>query len=116
MKGVDVATGGDLASVAPAQVPIGVGARVFENTLTINPRWQHVWAKTMPGDSLGSPPVPFQAYDVVGLTISYEPNKNTTASLIVDNLLNAQYRPYAQNLAAPGLSVKAALKVKLAAQ
>lgn len=101
-------TGERLNSVPPGVVSGTLGARFLNNKLLAAIRYQHVWgASENPATE-----EPAEAYDLLGLTIAYEINKNVTASLIADNLLDEQYTPYLQNLPSPGLSIKGALKVR----
>lgn len=107
IDGENVETADQLNAVPPPQTMVHAGARFFERKLSASLRWQHVWAK---GD--------YDAYDLVGLNLTWQPNKTATASLIVDNLLDAYYVPYLGDPTkpSPGVSVKAALTVKLGAK
>jgi hemoglobin/transferrin/lactoferrin receptor protein len=105
LEGKDVDTGEDLYSVLPVQVMLSAGARFFDRKLTIGPNWRYV----KPGDDEDDATDP---YHLLGLQVAYQPNERTTATLVVDNLLDQQYTPYLQNLPAPGITVKGALEVK----
>jgi hemoglobin/transferrin/lactoferrin receptor protein len=102
----NVGTGERLTSAPPDQVALTFGKRFLDGKLTIAPRWQHVWGVTDP--SAGT----YKPFDLVGLTIAYKPSEDVTAALVVDNLLDAYYVPYLQNLPAPGISAKASLTVR----
>ncbi len=115
IDGKNLDTGERLTSTPPDQVALTLGARFFDNKLTVAPRWQHVFAATIP-ETDTSDAIPYDAFDLVGLTVAYQPNQNVTGTLTLNNLFNVFYVPYLQNLPAPGFSVKAALKVKIAAE
>jgi hemoglobin/transferrin/lactoferrin receptor protein len=106
LEGKDVDTDEDLYSVLPAQVMLTAGARFFDRKLTIAPNWRYA----KPGDDDDDDTDP---YNLFGLLVAYQPNERTTASLVVDNIFDAQYTPYLQNLPSPGLTVKGALEIKL---
>lgn len=113
ITGTNLETGERLTSAPPDQIALTLGARFFDGKLVVAPRWQHVFGATLPGDST-SPDTFYAPFDLVGLTIAYQPNENVTVTLTINNLLNTYYAPYLQGLPAPGISVKGALKVRLA--
>lgn len=108
LKGEDLTAGTDLGTILPFEAAVAVGARFFDKKLTVAPNWRYADGWTLDG-------VDYAAYGVFGLTIAYEPNKNTVASLIFDNIANHQYTPFMSNNPAAGFSAKASLKVKLGA-
>lgn len=113
-QGVDTTTGERLGSVLPAQAAITLGARFLDKKLTVAPTWRYVAGNTFL-DSEGDT-ITYSPFNLFGLSIAYQPNANTTASLVFDNLFNAEYTPYLSNNPGQGFNVKASLKVKLAAK
>lgn len=107
LDGEDVDTGERLYSVLPGEFMLTVGARFFDETLTIAPNWRYVT-----GVDDGDPDTDYDDYHLLGLSVNYQPNERTTATLVVDNILDAFYTPYLQNLPGAGLTVKGALEVK----
>jgi hemoglobin/transferrin/lactoferrin receptor protein len=107
LEGKDTDTDEDLATILPFAAGATVGARFFEDKLTVAPNWRYASASKD-----GS----YDAYHLFGLTVAWQANKSTTASLVLDNITNQQYTPFMANNAAPGFSVKGALKVKLGAE
>jgi hemoglobin/transferrin/lactoferrin receptor protein len=107
LDGEDVDTGERLYSVLPAQVMVTAGARFFDRKLTIAPNWRYVT-----GVDDDDPDTDYDDYHLLGLTVAYQPNERTTATLVVDNILDEYYTPYLQNRAGAGITVKGALEVK----
>jgi hemoglobin/transferrin/lactoferrin receptor protein len=108
LDGEDVDTGEALYSVLPAQMMITAGARFFDEKLTIAPNWRYVT-----GFHDDDPDTDNQDYHLFGLTVAYQPNERTTATLVVDNIFDEYYTPHLQNLPGEGITVKGALEVKL---
>jgi hemoglobin/transferrin/lactoferrin receptor protein len=108
LDGKDVDTGERLYSVLPGQVYVAVGARFFDHKVTVTPNWRFVT-----GVDDGDDDTDYRDYHLLGLNIAYQPNERTTASLVIDNILDEYYTPYLQNLPAPGVTVKASLEIKL---
>jgi hemoglobin/transferrin/lactoferrin receptor protein len=111
--GIDTTTGDKLTTVLPASVAMTVGMRFLDNKLTVAPNWRYVASGAFEGcdDQTASCP----AFNLFGLSIAYQPNENTTASLVFDNIFNAEYTPYLGINPGEGFNIKASLKVKLAA-
>ncbi len=107
LEGKDTDTGDHLETILPVAAGVTVGARFLDNKLTVAPNWRYASASKD-----GS----FDAYHLFGLTVAYQATENTVASLVVDNVFNQQYTQFLSNNAAPGFSVKGALKVRLGAQ
>lgn len=117
LTGENKQTGSPLETVLPAQTYLMVGARFLDEKLTVAPTWRYASADAIADDvtcPVNSLPC-YKAYHVFGLAFEYKPNENAVASLVFDNIFNTQYTPFMANNAAPGFSVKGALKVKLAA-
>jgi len=108
LDGEDVDTGEALYSVLPAQVMVTAGARFFDERLTIAPNWRYVT-----GFHDDDPDTDNQDYHLFGLTVAYQPNERTTATLVVDNIFDEYYTPHLQNLPGEGITVKGALEIKL---
>jgi hemoglobin/transferrin/lactoferrin receptor protein len=108
LDGEDVDTGERLYSVLPAQVMITAGARFFDEKLTVAPNWRYVT-----GVNDEDPETDYDDYNLFGMTVAYQPNERTTASLVVDNIFDTYYTPYLQNVPGSGITVKGALEVKL---
>jgi hemoglobin/transferrin/lactoferrin receptor protein len=108
LDGEDVDTGEALYSVLPAQVTVTAGARFFDEKLTIAPNWRYVT-----GFHDDDPDTDNDDYHLFGLTVAYQPNERTTATLVVDNIFDAYYTPHLQNLPGEGITVKGALEIKL---
>lgn len=100
-------TGDPLLSVLPFQAYASIGARFLDDRLTIAPNVRFF--------SASSDGTSYAGYQLLGLNVSYQPNENTTASLVLDNILNEQYTPLLSNNYGAGFTAKASLKVKLAA-
>jgi hemoglobin/transferrin/lactoferrin receptor protein len=111
LEGKDVATGEHLASVLPGQAMVTFGGRFLDDKLVVAPNWRWVSGGSFYDDE--GDLHEWDPYQLLGLSISYQPNKNTTASLVFDNILNAFYTPYLQNKPSPGFTVKGSLRVKL---
>jgi hemoglobin/transferrin/lactoferrin receptor protein len=114
LDGRDTSNGEHLASVLPGQATVSVGFRFLEDKLTVAPNWQYRSGGSF-YDTEGTF-VSYDPYQLLGLAVAYQPNKNTVASLVVNNLLNTQYTSYLSNDPGPGISVTTSLKVKLAAE
>lgn len=108
LDGEDVDTGEALYSVLPGQVMVTAGARFFDERLTIAPNWRYVT-----GFHDDDPDTDNQDYHLFGLTVAYQPNERTTATLVVDNIFDEYYTPHLQNLPGEGITVKGALEIKL---
>jgi hemoglobin/transferrin/lactoferrin receptor protein len=106
MNSLDRDTGGPLETVLPFQSYASIGFRFLEDKLTVAPNWRYF------SDGPGG----YNAYNLFGLTVGYEPNKNTVYGLALDNILNTQYTQFLANNPSPGFTAKASLKVKLAAK
>jgi hemoglobin/transferrin/lactoferrin receptor protein len=114
LDGKNTSTGDRLSSVLPAQTMLTVGARFLDDRLTVAPNWRYASGGSFL-DAEGSP-VTYDSFSLFGLSIAYQANKNTVASLIFNNLFDTQYTNYLSNAPGPGFSMKASLKVKLAAK
>jgi len=117
VNGINVDTGDRLVTVPPDRIAAIVGARFLDRKLTAAVRVSHIWgAEHNPSVCADSTDIatcsPANPYTLVGLTIAYQPNENTTAALVVDNLFNKFYVPYLQDLPSPGLVVKGSLTIK----
>lgn len=110
LDGEDVDTGDRLYSVLPGEFMISIGARFFDQKLTIAPNWRYVT-----GVDDEDPSTDYNDYNLFGLTVAYQPNERTTATLVVDNIFDEYYTPYLQNLPGAGLTVKGALEIKFGA-
>ena len=110
LDGEDIDTGERLYSVMPSEFMISAGARFFDEMLTISPNWRYVT-----GVEDDDPDTDHNDYNLFGLTVAYQPNERTTASLVVDNIFDEYYTPYLQNLPGAGITVKGALEVKFGA-
>jgi hemoglobin/transferrin/lactoferrin receptor protein len=106
MNSLDRDTGDPLETVLPFQSYASIGFRFLDDKLTVAPNWRYF------SDGPGG----YDAYNLFGLTVGYEPNKNTVYSLALDNILNTQYTQFLANNPSPGFTAKASLKVKLAAK
>lgn len=118
-EGNNQSNGEPLITVMPNTVATTIGARFFDQKLTVALRWQWVAAKT--AEDLPPPdPVyvfePTPSFNLVNLYVGYQPNAWTTASFGVENLLNEQYTQYQQFLPSAGLTFKGSLTVKLGAE
>jgi len=76
--------------------------------LTIAPNWRYVT-----GFHDDDPDTDNQDHHLFGLTVAYQPNERTTATLVVDNIFDEYYTPHLQNLPGEGITVKGALEIKL---
>ncbi|HET9904551.1 MAG TPA: TonB-dependent receptor, partial [Xanthobacteraceae bacterium] len=119
VRGVNVATGAPLASIPTDQVATTFGLRFWERKVTVAVRWAAVAAKRATdipdSDGNGTPDLlPVPAYNLVNLSIGYQPNENVLAGLSVENLLNVYYVRYPEIFPQAGITVKASLKVRLA--
>ena len=117
VHGINVDTGARLVTVPPDRVAAIVGARFFDRKLTAAVRVSHIWgAAHNPSVCADSTDIntcaPADPYTLVGLTLAYQPNENTTASLVVENLFNKFYVPYLQDQPSPGLVIKGSLSIK----
>ena len=116
LRGYNVDTGAPLATIQPDQVTTTLGARFLDRKLTLAVRWAAVAAKTadqIPVDDTGALVFsPSAQYNLVKLYVGYEPNPDVLASFSIDNVLNAQYTPYMNQLAQPGITFKGALTIR----
>jgi hemoglobin/transferrin/lactoferrin receptor protein len=114
LDGKNVETGERLISVLAGQAMITAGARFFDEKLTVAPnfRWFSGGSYVDGEGDL----VTYNPYGLLGLSILWQADKNTTASLVLENITNETYRPYLQDRNAPGFTIKGGLKVKLASQ
>jgi len=108
IEGKDLSADTPLTTIPPDRVAATYGMRFLDSKLTTALRWQHLWGVSE-NPVTGSPTKP---YDLVGLTLAYQPNPDTTWALVVDNLLNKYYVPFLQDLPSPGITVKGALKIR----
>ncbi len=108
INGRNVDTGERLITVPPGRLAGTYGMRFDDNKLTTAVRWQHLCG-VAENPSTGAPS---KQYDLVGLTLAYQQNADTTWALVVDNLLNKFYVPYLQDLPSPGLTVKGSLQIR----
>jgi hemoglobin/transferrin/lactoferrin receptor protein len=123
VEGTNADTGLPLARIAPDSVATTLGARFWENKVTVSVRWQAVSAKTADEIPSSSYP-PTDAYNLVNLYVGYQPNPDVLASFSVENLLNedyARYLTYYPNPSGtgnpiafpqPGIVFKAGLKIR----
>jgi len=121
-KGENTQTGVGLATIQPARLTTTGGVRLLDRKLTLSAQWSAVAANNdVPAGYL-----PSTSYNLVNLYATYQPTKDVTVNLGIDNVFNEYYRPYAipgsssdgtsQNdalwtSAGPGVTYKAALKV-----
>lgn len=108
IDGRNVDTHERLATVPPNRLAAMYGMRFLDNRVAAIVRWQHLWGL----DDNPATGEPTKAYDLVGVTLAYKQNEDTTWSLIVDNLLNKYYVPYLQDLPSPGITVKGSLQIR----
>ncbi|MCW5692698.1 MAG: TonB-dependent hemoglobin/transferrin/lactoferrin family receptor [Pseudolabrys sp.] len=121
-KGENTQTGVGLATIQPARLTTTGGVRLLDRKLTLSAQWSAVAAN----DDVPAGYLPSTAYNLVNLYATYQPTKDVTVNLGIDNVFNEYYRPYAvpgsstdgtsQNdalwtSAGPGVTYKAALKV-----
>jgi hemoglobin/transferrin/lactoferrin receptor protein len=128
VRGHNVQTGAPLGKVPPDSITTTVGTRLFDRKLTLTVRWQAVAAKKLdeiPVNSSGTPLyAPTDAYNLINLYAGYEFSPEVTTAFSIENLLNVNYTPYLSAYAnptgsgapltfpAPGITVKASLKVR----
>ena len=121
-KGENTQTGVGLATIQPARLTTTGGVRLLDRKLTLSAQWSAVAAN----DDVPAGYLPSTSYNLVNLYATYQPTKDVTVNLGIDNVFNEYYRPYAipgsssdgtsQNdalwtSAGPGVTYKAALKV-----
>ena len=121
-KGENTQTGVGLASIQPGRVTTTGGVRLLDRKLTLSAQWSAVSSN----DDLPAGYIPSTSYNLVNLYAMYQPTKDVTINLGIDNVLNEYYRPYAvpgsstdgtsQNdvlwtAPGPGITYKAAVKV-----
>ncbi|MBS0534009.1 MAG: TonB-dependent hemoglobin/transferrin/lactoferrin family receptor [Proteobacteria bacterium] len=121
-KGENTQTGVGLASIQPARLTTSGGVRLLDRKLTLSAQWSAVAAN----NDVPAGYIPSTSYNLVNLYATYQPTKDVTVNLGIDNVFNEYYRPYAvpgsstdgttQNdilwtSAGPGITYKAALKV-----
>lgn len=110
IRGRDVETGDPLLSVPPDQVTVLAGVRFWDRKMSASVRYAAVAAKK-------DVPVgtnPRDAYNLLNMYLTYQPNDNVMAVLSVENLLNEYYVRYPELLPQPGITVKASVKIRLA--
>ena len=121
-KGENTQTGVGLASIQPARLTTTGGVRLLDRKLTLSAQWSSVAAN----NDIPAGYIPSTSYNLVNLYATYQPTKDVTVNLGIDNVFNEYYRPYAvpgsssdgtsQNdvlwtSPGPGITYKAALKV-----
>jgi hemoglobin/transferrin/lactoferrin receptor protein len=106
MNSLDRDTGDPLETVLPFQSYASIGFRFLDDKLTVAPNWRYF------SDGPGG----YAGYNLFGLAVGYEPNKNTVYSLALDNIFNRQYTQFLANNPSAGFTAKASLKVKFAAK
>ena len=75
----------------PRKVTTTGGLRFLDRKLTVSAQW----ASFAGNDDLPAGYLPSTSYDLVNLYLAYQPTRDITINLSVDNLLNEYYRPYA---------------------
>jgi hemoglobin/transferrin/lactoferrin receptor protein len=90
-RGKNLETGIGLATVQPRKVTTTGGLRFLDRKLTVSAQW----ASFAGNDDLPAGYLPSTSYDLVNLYLAYQPTRDITINLSVDNLLNEYYRPYA---------------------
>jgi len=121
-KGENTQTGVGLASIQPARLTTTGGVRLLDRKLTLSAQWSAVGAN----NDIPAGYIPSTSYNLVNLYATYQPTKDVTVNLGIDNVFNEYYRPYAvpgsstdgttQNdilwtSPGPGITYKAAVKV-----
>ncbi len=121
-KGENTQTGVGFATIQPARLTTTGGVRLIDRKLTLSAQWSAVAAN----NDIPAGYIPSTSYNLVNLYATYQPTKDVTVNLGIDNVFNEYYRPYAvpgsstdgttQNDAlwtspGPGITYKAALKV-----
>lgn len=121
-KGENTQTGVGLTSIQPARLTTTGGVRLLDRKLTLSAQWSAVGAN----NDIPAGYIPSTSYNLVNLYATYQPTKDVTVNLGIDNVFNEYYRPYAvpgsstdgttQNdilwtSPGPGITYKAALKV-----
>jgi hemoglobin/transferrin/lactoferrin receptor protein len=102
----DLDSGDPLTDVAKVKTYLSAGVRVLDRKLTIAPNWQYV----EPGEDSN-----YQAYNLFGLTVGWQPTEDVRAALVFNNLADTMYTPFLGDTAGPGFSVKGTLSVRLGA-
>ncbi|MBN8997221.1 MAG: TonB-dependent hemoglobin/transferrin/lactoferrin family receptor [Rhizobiales bacterium] len=103
----DLDSGDPLTDVARAKTYLSAGVRVLDRKLTIAPNWQYV--EPAEGGN-------YEAYNLFGLTLGWQPTEDVRAALVFNNLANTMYTPFLGDTAGPGFSVKGTLSVRLGAK
>jgi hemoglobin/transferrin/lactoferrin receptor protein len=110
-KGKDLDTGEKLPDVLAGKSFVSAGMRFFDRKLTVAPTWSYFSGGSYSTSDGGT--VTYDPYNLLGLTVGWQPTEDVRAALVFNNILNAEYTPYYENNAGPGFSVKGTLSVRL---
>ncbi|MEM8650742.1 MAG: TonB-dependent receptor, partial [Pseudomonadota bacterium] len=103
IRGEDALTGEPLMSVRPDAFSATAGFRFMEDKLTIGGRVTAV-AKQDRIPTGGLTGLQGNSYELIDLFASYEPNKNSRYSLVLNNITDEQYTKYLDVNASEGFS------------
>lgn len=119
IRGNDTQIDQPLESIRPDRISFSAGARFIDDTLTVGGRVTHTAQQdripTLTSD--GSPNTltgsQGDAFTLVDLFASYEPNENVKLSLVLNNVLNQEYTRYLDVNASEGFSASLTASFKL---
>jgi hemoglobin/transferrin/lactoferrin receptor protein len=97
-NGKNLQTGFGLYSVPPQKITTTAGIRLLDRTLILSMMWTSAMANT----DIPRTYTPATSYDLVNLYLQYQPTRDLTFNLSVENLLNQYYRPYAIPIGSSG--------------
>jgi hemoglobin/transferrin/lactoferrin receptor protein len=97
-NGKNLQTGFGLYSVPPQRITTTAGVRLLDRTLILSMMWTSAMANT----DIPRTYTPATSYDLVNLYLQYQPTRDLTFNLSVENLLNQYYRPYAIPIGSSG--------------
>jgi hemoglobin/transferrin/lactoferrin receptor protein len=96
--GKNLQTGFGLYSVPPQKITTTAGIRLLDRTLILS----MMWTSAIANRNIPPTYTPATSYDLVNLYLQYQPTRDLTFNLSVENLLNQYYRPYAIPIGSTG--------------
>jgi len=108
IDGRNLTTNAPLNTSPPDRLATTGGLRFLDDRLTVGTRL------TLVADSEKTVSAPSKGYGLVDLFATYKYGDNAAAAVAIDNVFDRQYKPFLASDAAPGLSAKFSLTMKLA--
>lgn len=111
IRGHNADTGETLYSIPADKVSTTLGFRFLEEKLSVGGTWHAVSAR----HDVPTGTEPSDAYNVVNLFATYQPNENFSLGASIDNVFDEYYQPYLNSEASAGIGGKIWMKVRFGA-